>query len=322
MLTLLSLLQGRRDWPGHVLAGRLDVSIRTVRRDVDRLRELGYQITATKGPDGGYRLDAGEDLPPLLFDDEQAVALAVALHLVAAGRAGLAAELEEAALRALSTVRQVMPSRVRRRVDTLPITPVDDPHDTGPTIDRDVLLALGAVVHAREVLRFGYIDATTGLEGDTRRVEPHHLVTHGRRWYILGWDLDREDWRTFRADRIRPRVPTGPRFPDRQLPGGIDVTTYVVGKFRGASTGPDWPCRAEVLISLPVSEVQPYLTDAQAQPYGPNRTRVTLGAWSWPGLAANLCRFDAEIEIPNSPELLEAFNLLAARCHRTAHPQA
>lgn len=320
ILALLSLLQARRDWPGNVLAERLGVSIRTVRRDVDRLRELGYRVTALKGPDGGYRLEAGEDLPPLLFDDDQAVALAVALHLVAAGRAGLAAELGEAALRALSTVRQVMPSRVRRRLDTLPITTVDVPGSISPTVDREVLDALGAAVHSREVLRFGYVDAETGAEGDARRVEPHHLVIHGQRWYVVAWDLDHEAWRTFRADRMRPRVPTGPRFADRQLPDGVDVTTFVVGRFRGASAGLDWPCRAEAVVSLPIADVRPYVADGLAEPVGPDRTRVRIGAWSWPALAAELCRFDAEVEVVDPPELVEAFDLLARRCQRTAHP--
>jgi predicted DNA-binding transcriptional regulator YafY len=187
-----------------------------------------------------------------------------------------------------------------------------------PTVDRDVLHALGAVVHAREVLRFGYVDADTGLEGDTRRVEPHHLVTHGQRWYLVAWDLLREEWRIFRADRIRPRVPTGPRFPERQLPGGVDVTTFVVGEFRGASTGLEWPCRAEAIISLPIADVRPYVADGAAEPVGPDRTRVTLGSWSWAGLAADLCRFEAEVEVVDRPELVEAFAVLADRCHRTA----
>ena len=200
---------------------------------------------------------------------------------------------------------------LRRRLDTLPITVVDAPRAPGPNVDREVLHALGAVVHAREILRFGYVDADTGREGNTRRVEPHHLVTYGQRWYLVAWDLAREEWRTFRADRIRPRVPTGPRFPERQLPGGIDVKTFVVGRFRGASTGHEWPCRAEAIISLPVADVRPYVTDGIAEPFGPDRTRVMLGAWSWLGLAANLCRFDAEVEVIESPELVEAFDLLS-----------
>src|SRR4051812_18191991 len=206
LLALLSLLQARRDWPGALLAERLEVSARTVRRDVDRLRELGYPIATTKGPDGGYRLDAGAELPPLLFDDDQAVAIAVAL------RTATGAGLGEAAARALNTVRQVMPARLRHRVDALHVTAVDR---AGPQVDPQVLAALSAAVHAREVLRFGYASA-----GPPRRAEPHHLVTWGGRWYLVAWDLDRGDWRTFRVDRISPRIPTGPRFVPRELPGG------------------------------------------------------------------------------------------------------
>src|ERR1700704_1557787 len=156
LLSLLSLLQARRDWPGQVLAGRLDVSPRTVRRDVDRLRELGYPIAATKGPDGGYRLDAGAHLPPLLFDDEQAAALAVALQIATTTGAGI----EEAAARALTTVRQVMPARLRHRIETLQVTAVQPPTTRpNPQADSSVLIALSAAVHANEVLRFDYAPA-------------------------------------------------------------------------------------------------------------------------------------------------------------------
>lgn len=153
LLTLLSLLQARRDWPGQSLAERLEVSPRTVRRDVDRLRGLGYPVAATKGPDGGYRLDAGTELPPLLFDDDQAVALAVALQTVGTTGAGV----EEAAVRALNTVRQVMPARLRHRVDALRVTAVERA-GAGPdtAADARLLATLGAAVQTREVLRFDY----------------------------------------------------------------------------------------------------------------------------------------------------------------------
>ncbi|MGY2080064.1 helix-turn-helix transcriptional regulator [Modestobacter sp. SYSU DS0657] len=209
LLALLSLLQARRDWPGAVLAERLGVTPRTVRRDVDRLRELGYPVQAVKGPDGGYRLAAGAQLPPLLFDDDQAVALAVALRVAAASGAGIT----EAAARALATVRQVMPARLRHRVDAVQVTPV--PAD-GDQLDPAVLVALTTAIRAREVLRFDHAAASSGDDPaqppPLRRVEPHHLVSRAGRWYLVGWDLDRADWRTFRADRISPRTPTGPRF--------------------------------------------------------------------------------------------------------------
>lgn len=300
LLALLSLLQARRDWPGALLAERLDVSPRTVRRDVDRLRELGYPIRAVKGPDGGYRLDAGTRLPPLLFDDEQAVALAVALRTAAATGAGI----EEAAARALHTVMQVMPARLRHRIDTIDVTAVDRP---GPPVDGAVLAALGAAVHAREVLRFDY-------PGGPRRVEPHHLVTRGGRWYLVAWDLDRDDWRTFRADRVDPRIPTGPRFTPRELPGG-GVAPFVAGRFRGAVEGgsADWPCRGEVILDLPAATVSRYLRDGVVEEFGPDRCRLALGSWSWVSLAAAVGRFDADVEVVGPPELRDAFARLACR---------
>ncbi len=340
LLSLLSLLQARRDWPGALLAERLDISPRTVRRDVDRLRELGYPIVAFKGPDGGYRLDAGTELPPLLFDDEQAVALAVALQIATASGAGIG----EAAVRALATVRQVMPARLRHRIDTLQVTAVERPTSRqAPQVDSGVLLTLGAAVHACEVLRFDYAPASPAASADAaastpasapasasssssssegggdrlspvppRRVEPHHLVTWGGRWYLVAWDLDREDWRTFRADRITPRIPTGPRFVPRELPGG-DVATFVAAKFRGADGSGDWPCRGEVILAKPASGVAQYAHDGVVEALGPERCRLTLGSWSWVGLAASIGRFDADIEVVGPAELKDAFAQLARR---------
>ncbi len=315
LLALLSLLQARRDWPGAVLAERLDISPRTVRRDVDRLRELGYRIAAFKGPDGGYRLDAGTDLPPLLFDDEQAVALAIALQIAATTGAGI----EEAATRALTTVRQVMPARLRRRIDTLQVTAVQRPSiRPAPQVDSGVLMAVGAAVHAREVLRFDYTPASPpGVDGDAvqsppRRVQPHHLVTWGGFWYLVAWDLDREAWRTFRADRITPRTPSGPRFAPRELPGG-DVAAFVASRFRGSDGSGDWPCRGEVILALPAAAVSGYIRDGLVEELGPDRCRLVLGSWSWPGLAASIGRFDADIEVVGPVELKDAFAQLARR---------
>ncbi|GHA97567.1 MULTISPECIES: helix-turn-helix transcriptional regulator [Streptomyces] len=315
LLSLLSLLQARRDWPGALLADRLDVSPRTVRRDVDRLRELGYPVVASKGPDGGYRLDAGTELPPLLFDDQQAVALAVALQIAVTTGAGI----EEDAARALHTVRQVMPARLRRRIDTLRVTAVERAAVRPETqADSGVLMALSTAVHAREVLRFDYPSASPPEAGDERavvpprRVEPHHLVTRGGRWYLVSWDLDREDWRTFRVDRITPRTPTGPRFTPRELPGG-DVAAFVVSRFRGSDGAGNWPCRGEVVLGLPAAEVSRYAGDAFVEAIGPDRCRVVMSSWSWPALAAAVGRFDAAIEVVGPAELRDAFAHLARR---------
>ncbi|MEV4074276.1 helix-turn-helix transcriptional regulator [Nonomuraea fuscirosea] len=335
LLALLSLLQTRRDWPGALLAERLDISPRTVRRDVDRLRELGYPIVAFKGPDGGYRLEAGTELPPLLFDDEQAVALTIALQMAT----GTGAGIEEAAARALHTVRQVMPARLRHRIDTFQVTAVDRPTSRPDVqVDSGVLMTLSAAVHAREVLRFDYARASPdagpsqdtdassgggsafgrgsasggGEPGPPRRAQPHHLVTWGGRWYLIAWDLDRADWRTFRADRITPRTPSGPRFTPRELPGG-DVTAYVTSKFRGSGGTGDWPCQGEVILGLPAAEVSRYVRDGLVEELGPGRCRLVMGSWSWPALVAAIGRFDADTEVVGPPELRDAFARLARR---------
>lgn len=306
LLQLLSLLQARRDWPGALLAARLDVSHRTIRRDVDRLREMGYRIEATMGPDGGYRLDAGSELPPLLFDDDQVVALTIALQTAAVAGAGI----EEPALRALNTVRQILPSRIRHRLDALEVSTVPRSGD-GPTppVSSEVLLTVSAAIRAREVLRFG---RSPDDPEPPRRVEPHHLVTSQGRWYLVAWDLARDDWRIFRADRIVPRTPTGPRFRPREVPGG-DVQAFVAARFKGSEQTDAWPCIGTVVLHLPLEAVQPFVGDGRAEADGADHTRYTAGAWSWVALAASLNRFDTDIDVVEPPELAAAFAQLAER---------
>ncbi|MFC3491851.1 helix-turn-helix transcriptional regulator [Glycomyces rhizosphaerae] len=306
MLTLLSLLQARPTWPGPELAARLDVSERTVRRDVDRLRELGYRIAAVKGPHGGYRLEAGSALPPLLFDDEQAVALAVALRTVTG------AGLEAAAARALATVRQVLPSRLRHRIDALQVTAV--PRRPEPVVDPDLLATLASAVRDRETLRFDYASNNSASNDNPtrRRAEPHHLAIRNGRWYLVAWDLDREDWRVFRTDRITPRTPNGPRFTPREIPGD-DVGAFINARFKGSNGTDSWPCTGEAVLAAPASAIAPFSDDGLVEDLGPERSRITLGSWSWPALAAAIARFDADIEAVHPPELAQAFARLAAR---------
>ncbi|WP_306370597.1 YafY family protein [Nocardiopsis sp. CC223A] len=314
LLKLLSLLQVRRDWPGPLLAERLDVSPRTVRRDVDRLRELGYPVATVKGPGGGYRLDAGAEPPPPLFDDGQAVALAVALRLAAATATG--PDAAEDATRALHTVRRLVPARLRHRIDTLDVAAAETPRSR-PPVGGGVLAALGSAVHAREVLRFDYAapDRDRGedpLGPPPRRVEPHRLVARGGRWYLLAWDLDRGGWRTFRADRITPRPPTGPRFTPREPPGG-DAGAFVAARFRGADGPGGPPCRGEVVLDLPAAAVIPYVDDGTVEELGPDRCRLALHSWSWTALAAAVGRFGAGFEVVGPDGLADACARLADR---------
>lgn len=320
LLRLLSLLQARRDWPGATLAERLEVSPRTVRRDVDRLRTLGYPVRATKGPDGGYRLDAGADVPPLLFDDEQAVAVAVAL------RTGALPGVEDAAARALATIRQVMPARLRTRIDALEVTAVPGRREQElPTVRPDVLVAVGTAASERRVLRFDY-DGGTGevlrAPGDPegagfrapRRAEPHHLATWGGRWYLVAWDLDREDWRTFRVDRMVPREGAGARFAPRALPAP-DVATFVVERFATTS----YPVRGTVELHADTATVARWAgADAVVEPAAEGRCRLTTGSWSWGGLAARCAMFDVPFDVVGPPELRDAVRVLGERARAAA----
>jgi predicted DNA-binding transcriptional regulator YafY len=219
LLRLLSLLQTPREWTGADLAERLEVDVRTVRRDIDRLRRLGYPVNASPGV-AGYRLGAGASLPPLLLDDAEAVAVAVGLSSAAGGSVG---GIEEASLRALNKLEQVMPSRLRHRVTLLHSVTVTVPA-VGQPVDPQTLTTIAACCRDHQRLRFDYRsrDGTTSV----RSTEPDRLVHAGHRWYLVAWDVDRADWRTYRIDRVQPRIPTGPRFVPRPAPEQ-DLAHYV-----------------------------------------------------------------------------------------------
>ena len=221
-LQLLSLLQTHRLWSGGELAERLEVTERTVRRDVDRLRELGYPVDATSGTEGGYRLAIGAHLPPLVLDDDEAVAVAVGLRYAAGAAIG---GMEESSLRALTKIEQLLPDRLRRRVSALHSSVTSMPWATAEdVIDPEALSALAVACRDREEVRFDYRRRDGA---DSRRlVEPHQLVSAGRRWYLVAWDQRRHDWRTFRLDRLRNARLAGRRFTPREIPEG-DAASFV-----------------------------------------------------------------------------------------------
>ncbi|MFD8596095.1 helix-turn-helix transcriptional regulator [Kitasatospora sp. NPDC059646] len=312
-LRLLTLLQSHRFWPGEELSGRLGVSARTLRRDVDRLRELGYPVEARRGVDGGYQLAAGAALPPLVIDDEEAVALAVGLQAAADGAVeGIA----EASVRALAKVVQVMPARLRRRVDALRAVTVPATWrvDSGPRVDPDVLTAVALACRDTERLRFQYGTAD-GRAGE-RHTEPHHLVRLGRRWYLVAYDLTRQDWRTFRLDRLSSPVPTGARFLPRGLPAD-DAAEFV----RAGLSGPSRQYRVEVLVDAPVAAVRQRIGPwAEIEEVDADRTRVLMNSDSldWPAMAFG--SLDVDFRIVSPPELGALMTAWGERFLRCAGP--
>ena len=308
LLRLLAMLQARRDWSGQDLASRLEVSTRTIRTDIERLRELGYPVEATPGVGGGYRLGHGTTMPPLLLDDEEAVAVAVALRTTAgAGVTGI----EEASIRTLVKLEQLLPSRLRHRIDAMRAATVSVP-GAGPTVDSAVLSAIAGAIRASERLRFDYVDHN---DRETRRItEPQRLVVWGRRWYLLAWDVDRADWRTFRVDRIKPKIPTGPRFKPRPLTDE-DAASYVQ-RSAGSAT---WRYRARIRIHAPLDEVRPLLPLAvDVSSDGPDRCIIQAGSDTPHQLALYIGLLDTDFEILEPSDLAEAFVRLAERYHRAA----
>jgi predicted DNA-binding transcriptional regulator YafY len=311
LLKLLSLLQTPREWTGTELAERLDVTTRTVRNDVDRLRDLGYPVHATRGAAGGYRLGAGAALPPLLLDDEEAVAVAVGLR---SGASGSVAGIEESSLRALAKLEQVLPSRLRHRLNALQAYTVAVPANTGgPRVAHDVLTALVAACRDHERLRFDY-QAHDGSRS-RRNVEPYRLVNWGRRWYLVAWDTDRADWRTYRVDRVEPRTPTGPRFTPRPLPDE-DVARYVS---RGVGAAA-WRYQADITVHAPADIIAERLPAA----VGPvvaideHTCRLHTGSDHPEMLAAWLGMLGVDFHIDNSPELVTALRTIGERYLRAA----
>ncbi|PRX48658.1 putative DNA-binding transcriptional regulator YafY [Prauserella shujinwangii] len=302
LLRLLSLLQTPRTWTGADLADRLGVDVRTVRRDIDKLRALGYPVDANPGVPG-YRLGAGATLPPLLLDDDEAIAVAVGLRTAAGGTV---AGIEEASLRALTKLEQVLPARLRHRVTMLHAHTVTVA-DAGPAVDPETLTAVAAACRDRHQLRFDYRthDGTTAL----RRAEPHRLVHAGRRWYLVGWDVDRADWRTYRVDRLRPRIPTGPRFTVRDAPE--DLAGFLV---HGVSTAP-YRYQARVTVEAPAAAVAERVpaTAGTVEATGPRSCVLRAGSNSLDEIALYVGLLGAPFRVHEPVELADRLRELGSR---------
>lgn len=305
MLQLLSLLQTHRYWAGAELAARLEVSDRTLRRDVDRLRDLGYPVHAVRGSAGGYQLRAGAAMPPLLLDDEEAVAIVVGLRAAAGG---MLDGIEDTSVRALGKVVQVMPPRLRRRVDALQAYTVPAVLGPGgPTVDPDLLTTLAQACRDDERLRFGY--RTRDGEAGDRSVEPHRLVCLGRRWYLVAWDLLRHDWRSFRVDRMTGAAPTGVRFRQRELPGG-DAAEFVKRGLRGL------PQRHHVSVRVhtgadAVRRVLGRWGEVEEVAEQECRLRMEVDDLAWPMFV--LAQVDADFEVEGPDEMRERTAAVGAR---------
>jgi predicted DNA-binding transcriptional regulator YafY len=307
LLRLLSLLQTRRDWTSAELATRLGVTTRTIRNDVDRLRGLGYPVEARPGVAGGYRLGAGGTLPPLLLDDDEAVAIAIGLRTAASGSI---AGIEETSVRALAKLQQVLPSRLRHRVSSFQSHMLPMP-SSGPQVDPDVLTVIASACRDHERLRFDY--RTHSGAASQRSVEPYRLINDRRRWYLVAWDVDRDAWRTFRVDRIEPRTPAGPRFTPRALPPDREVTAQVA---RGVGEA-TWRYRARVIVHAPATWVQGRLPiPVDVESLGHDRCAFEPGSDHPQMLALYLGMLDADFEIVDSPELVDALRKLASRYQR------
>jgi predicted DNA-binding transcriptional regulator YafY len=307
LLRLLSLFQAQRYWSGAELSERLEVTPRTLRRDVDRLRSLGYPVNSTSGAAGGYQLGSGATLPPLLLDDEEAVAVAVGLRTAASGTV---TGIEEASVRALAKLQQVLPGRLRRRVTALQsfIVPLAN---AGPTVNAETLSVIAGACRDYQKLAFSYHSREGAAS--TRDVEPHRLVHTGRRWYLVAWDLGRNDWRTFRVDRIESRITAGLRFAPRQPPEG-GFAAYVSRSVSFAT----YPHRARITLHVPLETAAERIPAAigTLQAIDDHTCELQLGVNSLDHLCVYLVLIGFEFDVREPPELVERVRSLAKRFAR------
>ena len=313
LLALLSLLQVRREWTGQELADRLEVGARTIRRDVEKLRSLGYPIEAAPGVAGGYRLGAGAELPPLLLDDAEAVAVAVGLRTAAAGSI---AGIEETSVRALAKLEQVLPGRLRRRVSALSGATSAFGVE-GPQIDAEMLATIASSCRDSTRLHFSYV--AKDERRSKRSTEPCAVVYSGYRWYLVAFDLDRDDWRTFRIDRISGRVRAGARARARTVPGG-DPAAFVQRQLGAARLGDAPAVPGRIRLGLSAENAASRIPERYAiiEPDGEQRCVVTThGPWSRSFLVW-MAMLDAPLEVLGPPELVDAARTVVSRLQAVA----
>jgi predicted DNA-binding transcriptional regulator YafY len=312
LLRLLTMLQARRSWTGPDLSERLEVTARTLRRDVDRLRSLGYPVHSTSGTAGGYRLGAGASLPPLMLEDDEGIAVALALQIAAGGTI---AGIEDAASRALAKLEQVLPNRLRRRIKSLRSSIVRLT-DAGPTVDLSAVAALAAACEAQHEVGFDYSDHSAKLS--QRWVEPHRLVHTERRWYLVAWDKARTDWRTFRVDRIQLPLQSGAPFASRSAPDD-DVGAYVSRSVSSAM----YRFQVRALLLAPAAQVRARIppTAGQVEDVDERSCRLHTGGHSLDSVLVWLACSGFDFQIEHPPELLEHLQLIASRLGTIAGAQ-
>jgi predicted DNA-binding transcriptional regulator YafY len=302
LLTLLGLLEGRIDWTAEELARRLEVTTRTIRRDVTRLRDLGYPVEALAGPGGGYRLGAGGKMPPLLLDDEEALAVALGLRVSVTSAVG---GLEDASLSAMSKLEHVLPPRLRGRLEDISDATTSMQRGSRSEVDHGTLAVIAATIRKKERLRIGYVDNQG--RGSERHLEPVRLVHTGRRWYLVAFDLDRDDWRTFRLDRVSDPVATGMRSRARRGPDPVDLVQ------RGI-TIEAWDFRATVQlgVSAEVAEREIPPTVGTIEPIDDDSSRLTIGADEIDWLVRYLLSLPFGFDVEEPAELRDALALVGS----------
>ncbi|MER6445320.1 helix-turn-helix transcriptional regulator [Streptomyces venezuelae] len=325
-LELLGLLQAQKEWTGDGLAERLGVSTRTVRRDINRLRELGYPVTATKGPSGYYRLSRGARLPPLMVDDEQAIAIALSLQTAPASVEGMG----DATRRALNSIRELLPPHLSRRLATFSVEQMENAWELAPPqVDPGLVARLSTAAQEQELVRFTYrsievgeadkvhkvedVAGVAGVDGTEVLAEPHRLVVWSGRWYMVAYDQRGCSWRAYRLDRIEQPAPTGWRFTRREVPEQ-DVTRFVQSQPDRGDSPDSWPCWGTVLMECPAELVAKWAPGAASFEAVDERiTRIRMGTWSWSALIGFLVTFGCRFTVESPPELAEAARRVMGR---------